>query len=375
MPQTDSLLRNRYARQMVLPEVGVLGQEKLANASVLCVGAGGLGCPALLYLVAAGVGRIGIIDDDVVDESNLQRQILFSTAMVGQPKALMAQQRLLELNPQVKVIAYAERLTDSNCEMLFMDYDIIVDGTDNFSSKFLINDAGVKYGKPVIYGAIQGFEGQVSLLNAPLFGADDNAPKKRSACYRCLYPAPPTGHIPNCAEAGVIGAIAGMVGTVQAAQVIEYLVGHNSFAPLIGKLWMLDMKTMYNRILTLPKNPSCTVCSQPPHAIHLHYDAPLCATLQTVTVEDLRTMQDRVIILDVREQDEWNAGHIKGAIHHPLSRLTQNIMPPIPPNTPIVVHCQKQPRSEKATAILQNHDFTDIRILAGGFEAWVNNIS
>ena len=375
---------HRYVRQTVLPEIGHHGQQKLANASVLCIGAGGLGCPVLLYLAAAGIGRIGIVDDDVVDETNLQRQILFINEDVGLPKAVVAREKLLAMNPTIDVVAYHERLTDANCADLFTQYDIVVDGTDNFSSKFLINDAGVKYGIPVVYGAILGFSGQASVFNAPLLNTPkghDNEPynhnqqvhTQRGACYRCLYPEPPQGHIPNCAEAGVIGAVAGMVGTVQALQVIQYCVGHQDFESLAGRLWLMDMKTMQNKILTVPKNPTCTVCGGNPNDIILQYSAPVCGVVPTLSVSDLKDIHNRVTIIDVRELNEWDTGHIDGAIHHPLSHLLEGKIPPINKNIDIVVHCQKQPRSEQATAILKRHGFTKIRILKGGFEAWTQD--
>ena len=361
----SDLLKNRYARQMVLPEIGEQGQAKLANTSVLCVGAGGLGSPALLYLAAAGIGHIGIMDDDVVDESNLQRQILFATSDVGEPKAQVAKKRLLDLNPHIEITAYTERLTDLNCANVVPHYDIVLDGTDNFSSKFLINDAGVKYGKPIVYGAIQGFEGQVSLFNAG-----------GCACYRCLYGEPPTGHVPNCAEAGVIGSVAGMIGTIQALQVIQYSVGqHNvgggNFESLAGKLWLMDMKTMQSRQLTIPKNPDCPVCSQPAHDIKLQYTAPVCAVVQTLSPAHVMGMQDSIVVLDVREQSEWDAGHIEGAIHHPLSILMDGVLPDIARDADVVVHCQKQIRSEKATALLQQEGYSHVRVLSGGYESWL----
>ena len=358
----SDLLKNRYARQMVLPEMGEQGQEKLLGASVLCVGAGGLGSPALLYLAAAGIGRIGIMDDDVVDESNLQRQVLFTASDVGKSKAQVAKKRLWDLNPHIDIVSYKERLTDVNCADIVPHYDMILDGTDNFSSKFLINDAGVKYGKPIVYGAIQGFEGQVSLFNVD-----------GGACYRCLYAEPPTGHVPNCAEAGVIGSVAGMIGTIQALQVVQHIVGHSDFATLAGKLWLLDMKTMQTRQLSIPKNPNCPTCSQKSNDIQLQYTAPVCAVVQTVSPADVMSMQDNIVILDVREQSEWDTSHIDGAIHHPLSILMDGVFPDIDVDADMIVHCQKQPRSEKATALLQQEGYTRVRVLEGGYESWVSH--
>ena len=234
--------KDRYKRHLVLPEIGNEGQEKISRASVLCIGAGGLGCPALLYLAAAGVGRIGIVDFDKVDETNLQRQVLFTTDDLNRNKAEVAKERLSKLNPDIEINAVPEELDNKNAEGLFSGYDIIIDGSDNFETKFLINDVAVKTGKPFIYGSILGFDGQVSVFNY------NDGP-----CYRCLFPQAPEGHIPNCAEAGVIGAVAGIIGTTQVMEAIKITVGHESFEPLSGKLWTIDLHTMENRLLQLPQ--------------------------------------------------------------------------------------------------------------------------
>ena len=224
---------NRYHRQTILPEIGEEGQRKMSVASVLCIGAGGLGCSALLYLAAAGIGHIGIVDFDAVDESNLQRQILYKQDQIGQNKAQAAKDNLLALNDTIKITAFPERLNAGNIEKLLTGFDMIFDGSDNFATKFLVNDAGVKFGKPVIYASILGFDGQVSVFDT----------KCGSSCYRCLFPKPPTHNIPNCAEAGVIGALAGIVGTTQAMEAIKMIVDHKSLKPLIGKLWTIDART------------------------------------------------------------------------------------------------------------------------------------
>lgn len=241
---------DRYARQIVLDEIGEDGQEKLLRAKVLCVGAGGLGSSILLYLAAAGVGTIGVADFDNVEECNLQRQILYDTNQIGSNKASNAKKRLKELNPNITVNIYPNGLTDKNVEELFTAYDIIIDGTDNFETKFLINDAGVKFKKPVIYGAIQGFEGQVSVFDSNL-----------GACYRCLYPESLKHLSVNCEQGGVIGTVAGIIGTVQAMQAIMLIIAHESFEPLIGKLWIIDAKTMQTRLLDIPKDQNCPICS------------------------------------------------------------------------------------------------------------------
>lgn len=350
---------SRYDRQIRLPEIGQGGQEKLLNASILCVGAGGLGSPALLYLAAAGVGRIGIIDFDRIDESNLQRQILFDTDDVGKQKALEAAQRLKALNPGIKIEAYDAELSIENVAQLFPIYDIVLDGTDNFETKFLINDAAVKFGKPWLYGAIQGFDGQASVFNY-----------KDGPCYRCLYPEKPKGRIMNCAEAGVIGAVAGLIGVTQALQAIQIITGHESFEPLSGKLLMLDTRTMHTRLLGLKKNADCTTCGAKPDEIVLRYASPVCGFVPEISVMQMKEKTGHVLI-DVREQEEWDQGHIEGAQLWPLSKIIQNRLPDLPQDTDIVLHCQKGMRSLQAAQLFIDSGFTDVTSLSGGYEAWL----
>lgn len=349
----------RYIRQTVLPEIGSEGQRRLFQASVLCVGAGGLGSPALLYLAAAGIGRIGITDFDTVDESNLQRQVLFTTSAVGQSKAAQAKERLQALNPTITIETYEEGLNAENAPDLFQSYDVIIDGTDNFETKFLINDAAVKFGKSWVYGAIQGFDGQASVFNA-----------QHGPCYRCLYPASPKARIANCAEVGVIGAVAGLVGVTQALQVIQIITGHKSFEPLIGKLWTLDTKTMETRILTLSKNPDCPVCSQETQSITLQYSSPICSFIPELSVEQTREKADGLLI-DVRELEEWECGAITGAQHWPLSQALEGIVPDLPQNREIILYCQKGLRSLQAAQILKGKGFLDVYSMSGGYEAWL----
>ena len=349
----------RYIRQVVLPEIGLEGQEKLSQASVLCVGAGGLGSPILLYLAAAGVGHIGITDFDTVDESNLQRQVLFTTDAVGQSKAVQAKKRLQALNPTITIEIYEEGLNAENAPDLFQSYDIIIDGTDNFETKFLINDAAVKYGKPWIYGAIQGFYGQASVFNA-----------QHGPCYRCLYPAPPKARIANCAEAGVIGAVAGLVGVTQALQAIQLITGHESFEPLIGKLWTLDTKTMETRILTLPKNPDCPACSQNREDVVLQYKSPVCGFIPEVFPEQVCAKTESLLV-DVRELEEWECGAIPGAQHWPLSEALEGFIPDFPQDKEIILYCQKGMRSLQAAQILKERGFLDVYNLTGGYDAWL----
>ncbi|MFH1157329.1 MAG: HesA/MoeB/ThiF family protein [Pseudomonadota bacterium] len=242
--------KTRYSRQTLLPEIGDAGQERLAAARVLVVGAGGLGCPVLQYLAGAGIGTIGIIDPDTVDISNLQRQTLYKTEDAGSLKASLAKERLLQLNPGITMNAYPEELTDKNAPELFSGYDVIVDATDNFAAKFLIGDTAVKTGKPVVYGSVQGFDGQVSVFDAA-----------RGPCYRCLHPRLPTAPLPNRSEARVIGAMAGIVGSVQAMEAIKLVVNDSSFHPLIGKLWMVNALTMETNVISIPKRRNCPACS------------------------------------------------------------------------------------------------------------------
>lgn len=348
----------RYIRQMNLPEIGPEGQGMLLNASVLCVGAGGLGSPALLYLAAAGVGRIGVIDFDRVDETNLQRQVLFSTDMVGQPKAREAAQRVKQLNPDIQMEYYDAELDIESASRLFPLYDVILDGTDNFETKFLINDAAVKFGKPWIYGAIQGFDGQVSVFN------DRGGP-----CYRCFQPEKPRAAVMNCAEAGVIGAIAGIIGVTQALQAIQIITRHKNFDPLVGKLWTLDARTMQTKKLSLKQDAHCSVCSQDPERIVLKYAPFVCGTITEISASQLKK-NSGCSLIDVREDEEWLRGHIDGATLWPLSKLLAGDIPDISRNAEIVLYCQKGARSLQAAHVLQKNGFSRVANLVGGYVGW-----
>lgn len=350
----------RYERQTVLSEIGSSGQTALSHARVLCVGAGGLGCPALLYLAAAGIGHITIIDPDYVDVSNLQRQVLFTDADCGQSKAVAAQKRLQQLNPEITIEAISDWLTDKNAEDLFLRHDIIIDGTDNFEAKYLINDAAVKTSKPVVYGAIQGFEGQVSVWDA-----------QRGPCYRCLYPAPPKAAIRNCAESGVIGAVAGIIGTTQAMQCIAIIVGNDSFAPLIGKLWTIDMKTMETQNLNIAKKPDCLVCAQDKTKIKLSYNNPACSAV-SITQLDALPANGTFTLIDVREKEEWDNGHIEHALYYPLSKIEAGKLPVIPQNSDVILYCQRGMRSLKAAQIMVDAGFQNVQSLRGGYERWLS---
>ncbi len=351
--------KNRYERQVILPEIGESGQKKLSNASVLCIGAGGLGCPALLYLAAAGVGHLGIVDFDVVEETNLHRQVLFTTDQIGVNKAEAAKTRLTALNPEIEIDVYPEELTDKNAQTLFEKYDIIIDGTDNFSTKFLINDVAVKANKPFVYGSILGFDGQVSVFN------DQDGP-----CYRCLFPEAPKGHVPNCAQAGVIGAVAGVVGTTQAMEAIKVILGHTELPPLSGSLWIIDMHTMESKRLRVSKNKSCSVCSKVDEEIVPQYSSPVCGFVQEVTPEQAR-LNCSAILIDVREVEEWNEGYIENARHAPLSDLMQGTIPDLPTDCEIILYCQKGIRGEKAAQVFKAKGYLNINNMSGGYAAWL----
>lgn len=349
----------RYARQTILEEIGQKGQDKLARASVLVVGAGGLGSPALLYLAAAGVGHIGIADFDKVSISNLQRQILFDTHQTDTQKVAAASKRLGALNPEIIIETYENGLTLENAETLFSFYDIIIDGTDNFETKYLINDAGVKFGKPVIYGALNKFEGQVAVFDSANGGP----------CYRCLHPEKPTEHVPNCAEAGVLGAVAGITGVTQALQAIQLIIGHDAFAPLIGKFWSIDTKTMQTRLLELPKDPACPVCSKDKDDITLTHTQEICMSIPEISVEEIKAM-DNPIIYDTREQEEWDEGHIEGATLLPLSQLLAGNMPELPKDREIIFQCRSGQRSRDAAMLYKAKGYDNIKNMTGGYLAW-----
>lgn len=325
----------------------------------MVVGAGGLGCPALQYLAAAGIGTIGIIDNDVVDVTNLQRQILFKTAQQGEKKVDAAKEALSALNPDITINTYPERLTAANALPAMKNYDIIIDGTDNFPAKFLINDAAVKLGKPVIYGSILGFEGQASV-----FWASDKTP-----CYRCLHPAPPSGYIPNCAEAGVIGALAGIIGSIQAMEAIKLVVKHDTIKPLIGKLKIIDSRTMETNSFNIPKNSDCPVCSKKPEDIKMNDETEICAIIPEITMAEAKNKQNTIFI-DVREQNEWDEGHIEGALHCPLSALTNKTPIDIPNDKDCIIYCRSGKRSQKAIQILTARGHSNLTNLTGGFMAW-----
>lgn len=362
----------RYHRHIIMPEVGLEGQKKLKNAKVLCVGAGGLGSPLALYLAAAGVGRLGIVDFDTVEASNLQRQIIHSTDFVGKKKLESAKARLNGLNPNVEVVCHEERLNSQNALALFKQYDVIADGTDNFPTRYLVNDACVLTGKPNAYGSIFRFEGQASVFWA-----------EKGPCYRCLYPEPPPpGLVPSCAEGGVLGVLPGVIGTLQAVETIKIILGIGK--PLIGRLMLFDALSMEWRSLKLRKNPDCPVCGKNPTVKSLiDYEAfcglktekPMTASKNEMSVEDLKAKldaKDGFVLLDVREPHEYEIAKIPGSKLIPLGTLPEHL-DELDKSKEIVVHCKMGGRSARACDILRSKGFTAINV-AGGINAWSERI-
>jgi sulfur-carrier protein adenylyltransferase/sulfurtransferase len=360
----------RHHRHLILPEVGPEGQKKLKNSAVLCVGAGGLGSPLALYLAAAGVGRLGLVDFDAVDESNLQRQILHDTPSVGTPKLESAKKRLLALNPHIRVETYETKLTSANAVELFEKYDVIADGTDNFPARYLVNDACVLTGKPNACGSIFRFEGQLSV-----FGAKDGP------CYRCLYPEPPPpGLVPSCAEGGVLGVLPGVIGTMQAVETIKLLLGIGK--PLSGRLMLYDALEQSWRTLKVKKNPDCPVCGKNPTIkAPIDYEAfcglkekPVSA-IPEMTVEELKAKLDKkekFQFIDVREPHEVEVAKIPGAKLIPLGELP-NRVGELDKAVPVVVHCRSGGRSARAVGFLRQQGF-DATNVAGGILAWSERI-
>jgi molybdopterin/thiamine biosynthesis adenylyltransferase/rhodanese-related sulfurtransferase len=384
----------RYSRHLILPEVGMEGQQKLKAARVLCVGTGGLGAPLALYLAAAGVGTIGLVDFDVVDESNLQRQIIHSQSTVGMLKVDSAEKMLHGLNKNTNIVKHNTMLTSANALEIFRDYDIIADGTDNFQTRYLVNDACVLTGKPNAYGSIFRFEGQASVF------ATEEGP-----CYRCLYPEPPPpGLVPSCAEGGVLGILPGLVGIIQATEVIKLIVGIGE--PLIGRLLLVDALGMSFRTLKLRKNPDCPMCGtheikqlidydqfcgipKPtavgPLEVSSHgqtADLPIVDGIPQISVEQLKaklesaksTGSPKPFVLDVREPHEYAIVDI-GAPLIPVGELGTRIHElDIPKDTEIIVHCKSGARSQRASLVLKENGFTNVSNLAGGILAWADRI-
>ncbi len=350
--------RERYARHLILPEIGEEGQEKLKGSSVLIIGAGGLGSPVSMYLAAAGVGRLGMADFDNVDMTNLHRQVLFGTSSVGQPKLEAARRRLADLNPDVEIVTHQGAVTSDNALELFAPYDVIIDGTDNFPTRYLVNDACVLLGKPNVYGSIFRFEGQASVFFA-----------KQGPCYRCLYPEPPPPQlVPSCAEGGVLGVLPGVIGTIQATEAIKLLPGAGE--TLVGRLLLFDALSMGFRELRLRKDLQCAICGERPTIQKLIDYEGFCnpMTHGELTPAELAAMTDALLI-DVREPFEWNQGHLDGARHIPLGQLEHNL-DSIPKDRDVVLYCRSGARSGYALEMMHAKGFTRVKHLAGGIIAW-----
>jgi adenylyltransferase/sulfurtransferase len=372
LPLTQEEIK-RYSRHLIMPEVGLEGQVKLKKASVLLIGAGGLGSPLALYLAAAGVGRIGIVDFDVVDESNLQRQIIHETPDVGRPKLESARERLHGVNPLIRVETHEIRLTSENALELFRDYDIVADGTDNFPTRYLVNDACVLTGKPNVYGSIFRFEGQASVFAT-----------KEGPCYRCLYPEPPpAGLVPSCAEGGVLGVLPGIVGLIQATEVIKLILDKG--APLIGRLLLFDALAMSFRTLKLRRDPNCPICGPNPTIRGLIDYEAFCgleaASLEIACEFELtpRELQERIdrgedlVLLDVREPQEWDISRLQGATLIPIGRLPY-ALGELNTADEIVAYCRSGVRSRKAVQLLREAGFRKVQNLTGGINAWAETV-
>ena len=376
LPELTTEDLSRYARHLILPEVGMEGQQRLKAARVLCVGTGGLGSPLSLYLTAAGIGTLGLVDFDVVDASNLQRQIIHSTRDVGRKKLDSAMEKLNALNPSVRIVKHETMLTSANAMEIFKDYDIVADGTDNFPTRYLVNDACVLTGKPNVYGSIFRFEGQSSIFAT-----------KQGPCYRCLYPEPPPpGLVPSCAEGGVLGIMPGIIGVIQAAEVIKLILGKGD--SLIGRLLLVDALTMRFRELKLRKNPQCPVCGSNPTVTQLIDYQHFCGIapetpeekamkngIPQLAVKELKRRIDAgedVYILDVREPYEYKIAQIGGKL------IPQNDVPnrlsEIDRNREIIVHCRSGVRSQKIAEYLKQQGYPRVVNLAGGILAWADEI-
>ena len=371
---------SRYARHLILPEVGVEGQQKLKAARVLCVGAGGLGSPLALYLAAAGVGTLGLVDFDVVDASNLQRQILHTTRDVGRKKLDSAEEKLAALNPAVHVVKHETMLSSANALEILKDYDIVADGTDNFPTRYLVNDACVLLGKPNVYGSVFRFEGQASVFAT-----------REGPCYRCLYPEPPPpGMVPSCAEGGVLGILPGLIGVVQATEAIKLILGKGD--PLVGRLLLVDALSMRFRELKLKKNPECPVCGLHPTVTALIDYQEFCGikpeanpeigqetTLKNgipqMTVQELKRRRDLgedLFVLDVREPYEYQIANIGGTLI-PQGEVPQRLAE-IDRNREIVVQCRSGGRSQRIAEFLAQQGYPNVKNLAGGILAWADAI-
>jgi sulfur-carrier protein adenylyltransferase/sulfurtransferase len=366
----------RYSRHLIIPDVGMTGQKRLKNAKVLCVGAGGLGSPALLYLAAAGVGTLGIVDFDVVDESNLQRQVIHGQSDIGRSKAESARDSIREINPYVNVIVHKERLDSDNAMQIFADYDLIVDGTDNFATRYLVNDACVLLGKPYVWGSIYRFDGQASVFWA-----------EYGPCYRCLYPEPPPpGMVPSCAEGGVLGVLCASIGSIQVNEAIKLITGIGE--PLAGRLMIYDALEMTYRSVKVRKDPECPVCGKNPTVTELIDYEEFCGAVSeeaqeaaagsTITARQLKDMQDadeNIFLVDVREPNEYEIVSIPGSVLIPKGEfLSGAALERLPQDKRVVLHCKSGARSAECLAIVKNAGFSDAVHVGGGVLSWVATI-
>ena len=367
----------RYSRHLIIPDVAMAGQQRLMNAKVLCVGAGGLGSPALMYLAAAGVGTLGIVEFDTVDESNLQRQIIHGQSDIGKSKALSAKEKIAEINPNVNVVVHEVRLDPDNVMEIFAQYDLIVDGTDNFATRYLVNDACVLLKKPYVWGSIYRFDGQASVFWA-----------EYGPCYRCLYPEPPPpGMVPSCAEGGVLGVLCASIGSIQTTEAIKLITGIGE--PLIGQLMIYDALEMSYRKIKVRKDPKCPLCSEKPSQTALlpYYEA-FCGVLSdaaevavkdsTISVSDLKTKIDKkenFLLIDVREPSEFEIVRIPGSVLIPKQGfLDGSALAGLPQDKPIILHCKSGVRSAECLAILKSAGFADATHVSGGVVAWAKQI-
>jgi molybdopterin/thiamine biosynthesis adenylyltransferase/rhodanese-related sulfurtransferase len=366
----------RYSRHLIIPDVGMAGQKRLKNAKVLCVGAGGLGSPALMYLAAAGVGTLGVVDFDVVDESNLQRQIIHGQSDVGRLKAESAAASVREINPLVNVVIHNVALTTDNVMDIFAAYDLIVDGTDNFATRYMVNDAAVLLGKPYIWGSIYRFDGQASVFWS-----------EYGPCYRCLYPEPPPpGMVPSCAEGGVLGVLCASIGSIQVNEAIKLLTGIGD--PLVGRLMIYDALEMKYRDVKVRKDPECPLCGKNPTITELIDYEAFCGTISdeaqqaatgsTITAQELKDMQDRgddIFLVDVREQNEYEIVNIPGAVLIPKGDFVRGTaLERLPHDKKIVLHCKSGARSAEALAVLKNAGFSDAVHVGGGVLSWIKTV-
>lgn len=362
----------RYARHLTLPEFGVHGQQQLAGARVLLIGAGGLGSPAALYLAAAGVGTLGIVDDDVVDVSNLQRQVLHGTAAIGAPKVESAARRLEDLNPDVAVESHRTRLTSANAREVIRRYDLVLDGSDNFPTRYLVNDACVLERKPLVYGSIYRFEGQLSLFNAP-----------GGPCYRCLFAEPPAPElVPSCVDAGVLGVLPGIIGTLQALEAIKWITGVGE--PAVGRLVLFDALALSFREITLRRDPDCVACGESPGITELIDYEAFCGVapvggaggLQEIEPEQLAMAlkgNDPPVLIDVREPWEYDVAHLEGSRLVPLGTLPERLTE-LPRHGSLVTVCHHGVRSATAAALLRRAGYPQVQSLAGGVDAWAERV-